>query len=105
MTLEELSAAALRAVAPFLKEGGEAMASGVGRELWDLIRKPFTSSVECDFIRRLERSPEGAGAHRDVSGRLAFRLEGAPELADEIARLLPAAEEAAKALTDGGKDA
>jgi len=86
----------ISAVLPFLKKGGEAIAGGVGRDLWELVKRPFQSESEKRTIEELEKSPDNTRLQGKVEGKLKDLLIENPDIAEEISALLPKAREEGK---------
>lgn len=73
-----LAAAAVAALAPYLAKGGEALASGIGKDLWELVKKPFKSDID---KKRLE---ELLAEDTQLAARLAELLGSLPKSEGQI---------------------
>lgn len=83
-----LATLALTTLTPFLVKGGEAIASGIGKDLWGLIKKPFIKDRDKKLLEKLEENPEDAGTQGAVTHQLEGFLEDNPELAAALAELV-----------------
>jgi hypothetical protein len=88
MDITLLATAAVSAVAPYLAKGGEEMAKGMGKDLWELIKKPFTSEKEQKLVGQLEENPGDAKLQGKVEGKLEELLEENPDITAQLQDLL-----------------
>jgi len=88
MLVELLASSAISAVIPFLTKGGEAIASGVGKDLWDLIKKPFKSPDEKVIVKQLTEKPEDHESQKAAAKKLYELLQEHPDIARQIEILL-----------------
>jgi hypothetical protein len=79
---------ALTFLAPFLTKGGEELVSGAAKDLWQLIKKPFTTDKEKQLLRGLEKSPGDLEQRGMVKLKLTEKLDEDPHLLNEIVSLL-----------------
>ena len=63
-----LAAAAVAALIPYLTKGGEELAQGIGKDLWELIKKPFKSDNK--KLEDLRNNPEDTKIQGKVEGKL-----------------------------------
>ena len=83
-----LAAATLAALAPYLAKGGEALASGIGKDLWELVKKPFKSEIDQKKLQELELKPDDSKTQGKVEGKLEEFLTEDTQLAAQLAELL-----------------
>ncbi len=83
-----LAAAAIAALTPYLAKGGEALASGIGKDLWELVKKPFKSDGDKKKLEELETKPEDRKTQGKVEGKLEELLAEDAQLAAQLAELL-----------------
>jgi len=88
MVVELLASAAIAAITPFLIKGGEALAEGVGKDLWELIKKPFKSPDEKAIVKQLEEKPNDRTSQNDAIKKLDELLRAYPDIARQIESLL-----------------
>ena len=84
MTFEQLATIAVTSAIPFLLKSGEAVADGVGKDLWELIKKPFKSPTETILLKRLENNPNDKNSQEIVIKTLNELLKKNPEIAHQI---------------------
>ena len=88
MDFATLATAAVTAAVPLLQKGGEAISTGVGKDLWELIKKPFKKTGDEASVQQLEQQPGDARLQGKVEGKLEELLKQDPELAAELGALL-----------------
>lgn len=89
MDIATIASAAIAFAAPYLKKGGEAIAGGMGKDLWELIKKPFQKKESHkEAIKQLEENPADPIVQGKVIGKLEEHLEDDPEYAKELEELL-----------------
>ena len=98
MDFISIASMAIPAICPFLQKGGEAIAQGIGKDLWALIKKPFQSDKDKTLIKQFEEKPDDQKLHGKIEVKLSDFLEAYPEIAQRISELLPRAQEEAKRL-------
>jgi len=94
-----IASAAISAITPFLVKGGEEISRGVGKDLWELIKKPFQSDRDKAIIAELEKKPDDPKVQGKAEVKLSDLLEADEETAEHISALLPMAQEEAKRIT------
>lgn len=94
-----IASAAVSAITPFLVKGGEEISKGIGKDLWELIKKPFQSDKDKAIIAELEKNPDDLKVQGKVEVKLSDLLEADEETAEHISALLPRAQEEAKRVT------
>ena len=87
-----LAALTLSTLTPFLAKGGEAIFQGIGKDIWTLVKKPFTKDREKALLEKLEANPEDEQTQGAVLYKLQEFLEDHPEFAAELAALVSAPE-------------
>jgi len=88
MDIAQIATSAIDVITPYLARGGEELAKGVGKQLWELIRKPFASEKGQDLVRQLEENPSDAKLQGKVEGKLEELLEEHPDIAARLHELL-----------------
>lgn len=89
MSFASIATAAIGFIAPFLAKGGEEIAKGAGKDLWELIKKPFQKKESHQAaIKELEEKPTDPIVQGKVIGKLEEHLENDPEYARELGNLL-----------------
>ena len=88
MDFSTVASQALAFLAPFLAKGGEELASGAAKDLWELIKKPFTSGREKSMVQTLEQNPKDPIQIGMVQGKLTDKIEEDPELYKQLLALL-----------------
>jgi len=83
-----IASEAITAIAPFLVKGGEALAAGVGNELWELIKKPFQTEKDKAIINQFEKNPADPKTQGKLEMKLSDLLEANQDVADRINFLL-----------------
>lgn len=94
-----IASAAISAITPFLVKGGEEISKGAGKDLWELIKKPFKSDKDKAIISEFEKMPDNSKVQGRVEVKLSDLLEADEETAEHISALLPMAQEEAKRVT------
>jgi hypothetical protein len=77
-------------------KGGDEIAKGVGKDLWELIKKPFSKEKDRALIEALEQNPGDEKTKNIAEYKLVEFLEANPSLARKI-------EELCKQIPDLGK--
>ena len=88
MDMSIVAAQAVGFLIPYLVKGGEAIASGLGKDLWELIKKPFHSDREKKIVEDVQRQPEDLEQHGMLKLKLAEKLEENPMLLQELMALM-----------------
>jgi hypothetical protein len=89
MSIAAIASAAIAFVAPYLAKGGEEIAKGAGKDLWELIKKPFQKKESHkEAIKELEAKPTDPIVQGKVIGKLEEHLEEDPELAKEMGAMV-----------------
>lgn len=88
MDISQIAATAIAAITPYLVKGGEEVAKGMGKDLWELIKKPFTSEKEQILVQQLEENPGDVKLQGKVEGKLEELLEANPSIAAQLQDLL-----------------
>jgi hypothetical protein len=88
MTPNEIALATIAFLSPYLIEGGKELAKSAGKEVWELIKKPFTSDKEKALLTDLEKNPDNQIVQGKVIGKLEEYLEANPELLKSLTELL-----------------
>jgi len=83
-----LAGTAFAALTPYLVKGGEELAKGAAKDLWELIKKPFVKDREKELLKKLETNPTDEGTRRDVVFKLGEFLEENPSLVKEFEEIL-----------------
>ena len=76
----------------YATKGGEEIAKGIGKDLWELIKKPFTKEKDKALIHSLEQNPDDAQTKNIAEYKLVEFLEDDPALAielDELCKRIP----------------
>ena len=84
MNIESIAATAIATALAYAAKGGEEFAKGAGRDLWELIKKPFTKEKDEAHIQTLEQSPGDEKIKSIAEYKLVEFLEDNPALAKEI---------------------
>jgi len=80
---------AITAVTPYLAKGAEEIAKGIGKDLWELIKKPFENKDrDKQLVEKLNEQPENEQTQGAVAYKLSEFLEENPTLASELDELL-----------------
>lgn len=87
MNFENIAATAFSTVLPYLVKGGEEIAKGAGKDLWELIKKPFTKEKDKILIESLEQSPHDKKKQSVAEYKLTEFMEDNPMLARELESL------------------
>ncbi len=103
MRPDELATTAVVVVAQYLKKGGDALTTGPGAELWELMKRPFSSPVEYDMINRFRVRHTLPRIRDELIGRLSFKLEQDKGYAEEVTTAVDKAEPGAKAIYEETK--
>jgi hypothetical protein len=89
MSIAAIASAAISFVAPYLVKGGEELAKGVGKDLWELIKKPFQKKdSHKEAIKELEAKPNDPIVQGKIIGKLEEHLEEDPEFAKELGAMV-----------------
>lgn len=87
MDIEHLVRMAITIALPYVTKGGEELAKGVGKDLWELLKKPFTKEKDKALIHTLEQNPLDVKTQNIVEYKLKEFLEENPALANELEEL------------------
>ena len=81
MTPIGLAAQALAILTPLLIKGGEALAQGIGKDIWEGIKGLFRKSNHSEVLEKLEQNPKDEETKEEVKFHLATILtaNGAPK--------------------------
>ena len=85
-----MAGTALAALSPYLVKGGEEIAKGVGKDLWELIKKPFVKDRDKKLIDALELKPDDEATMGAVRFKLSEFLEDDHGFLGELENLLQA---------------
>ena len=96
MNIEIIATTAIATALTYAAKGGEEIAKGMGKDLWELIKKPFTKEKDKALIQTLEQNPGDEKTKGIAEYKLVEFLEDNPSLAKEI-------EELCKQIPDSGK--
>lgn len=96
MNIEIIATTAIAAALTYAAKGGEEIAKGVGKDLWELIKEPFTKEKDKALIQTLEQNPGDEKIKGIAEYKLVEFLEDNPSLAKEI-------EAVCKQIPDSGK--
>lgn len=89
MSIAAIASAAIGFIAPYLAKGGEEIAKGAGKDLWELIKRPFQKKESHkEAIKELEAKPADPVVQGKVIGKLEEHLENDPEYARELDEML-----------------
>ncbi|MGC4038407.1 MAG: hypothetical protein QM764_20755 [Chitinophagaceae bacterium] len=88
MDISIVATQALAFLSPYLAKGGEAIASGLGKDLWELIKKPFRSDKEKKLVDDLQQKPGDLEQRGMVKQKLSEKLEEDPELLKELVAVI-----------------
>ncbi len=88
MDLSLIASAAVSFVTPYLAKGGEEMAAEIGKDIWTLMKKPFTSDKDKALIKQLQENPDDKKAQGKVELKLEELLEIHAEIAEQLNLLL-----------------
>ncbi|MBV6426133.1 MAG: hypothetical protein KIPDCIKN_00643 [Haliscomenobacter sp.] len=83
-----LAAAVIAALTPYLVKGGEELAQGIGKDLWEQVKKPFKSDADKKKLEELKTKPEDAKTQGKVEGKLEELLAEDTDLAAQLNELL-----------------
>ncbi len=84
MDYSAIATTAIAAVSPYLVKGGEEIAKGVGKDLWELIKKPFKAANDETIVKQLEEKPDDQKLLGKVEGKLEELLKTSPDIAQEL---------------------
>jgi hypothetical protein len=87
MDIENLAAVALTTALSYVAKGGEEIAKGVGKDLWELIKKPFTKDRDKALLHTLEQNPDDVKTKNIAEYKLREFLEDNPALVRELEEL------------------
>lgn len=76
------------AVAPYLKQGISELSKGIGKDLWETIKKPFTKDSQKKALEALKENPNDKEVQTKVISKLEDVLEDNPDFANELKVLL-----------------
>jgi len=89
MDSTQIATMAITAVTPYLAKGAEEIAKGIGKDLWELIKKPFENKDrDKQLVEKLNEQPENEQTQGAVAYKLSEFLEENPTLASELDELL-----------------
>lgn len=71
----------------YATKGGEEIAKGIGKDLWELVKKPFTKEKDKALIHTLEQNPDDAKTKNIAEYKLVEFLEDNPAFAKELDEL------------------
>lgn len=83
-TAAALATNGIAALLPYLVKGGEEIAKGAGKDLWELIKKLFKAAKEEHILEQLENKPDDQKLLGKVEGKLEEFLKSSPEIAREF---------------------
>ena len=84
---------AITTISPYLIKGGKAIAEGIGKDLWGLIKKLFKSEKDKKIIEDFKENPGDEKLQGKMELKLEEFLEEDPELVEQIKKLLPEAKQ------------
>lgn len=87
MNIESIATTAIALALTYAAKGGEEIAKGVGKDLWEFIRKPFTKEKDKALIQTLKQNPEDEKTKGIAEYKLVEFLEDNPSLAKELEEL------------------
>ena len=87
-----LASSAVAILAPYLKIGAESIAGEAGKDLWNLIKKPFTSDKDKTKLENFKNNPDNKNLQGWLNAELEDELKQNPEFLEELKKLLPKAE-------------
>lgn len=88
MGIGEITALTVATLAPYLTKAGEEVSKGIGKDLWEKIKKPFIKDSQKKALKTLEEKPNDAKVQGKFEGLLEMELEDNPEFLEEIKTLL-----------------
>ena len=88
MDFVSIAGMALTALTPYLVKGGEEIAKGVGKDLWELVKKPFVKDRDKALVEKVVQNPGDEETRGAVKYKLGEFLEENPALAKELDELL-----------------
>ena len=88
MDLSQIASDALNTITPYLIQKGKAITEGIENELWEIIKKPFTSDKDRSLITQFEDQPSDAKIQGKIELKLEELLEAHPEIAKELESLV-----------------
>jgi hypothetical protein len=88
MDFASIAGMALTALTPYLVKGGEEIAQGMGKNLWEFIKKPFVKDRDKALVEKLEKDPGDEETRGAVKYKLSEFLEDNPGFAKELDDLL-----------------
>ena len=91
-----LASSAVSVLTPYLKKGAEAIVGEAGKDLWNLIKKPFTSDKDKILLEEFAENSQDQKLQDEMKIKLEEFLEHNPELVEELQELLPKTEEEVK---------
>ena len=71
-----------------LQKGGESISTGLGKDLWELIKKLFNKTGNEASVQQLEQQPGDPKLQGKVEGKLEELLKQDPNFAAELAAFL-----------------
>ncbi|MEL6627790.1 MAG: hypothetical protein AAFQ92_19865 [Bacteroidota bacterium] len=92
MELAAIASLTLTTLTPFLIKGGEAIAKGIGSDIWGLIKKPFQKNEEEDLLEEIQQAPEDDETRGAFKHQLKKFLKNDPELAKQLEEILTKSE-------------
>jgi len=87
MNFETIAATALSTALAYVSKGGEEVAKSAGKDLWELIKKPFIKEKDKALIQSLEQTPHDEKKQSIAEYKLAEFLEENPSMARELEEL------------------
>lgn len=93
MDYDAIAKAALTAVLPYLALGGQEFSKSVGKDLWELIKKPFKLDKDKKIIEELKQNPDDQKIQGKLELKLSELLEEEPEVAEDLNKYLKGVKE------------
>lgn len=87
-----LAGSAITILSPYLVKGGEAIAQGIGKDLWELVKKPFQSEKDKKIVEDYAKNPQDKELQGVIKYDLKYFLEDNPDMIEKLKKMLPEAE-------------
>jgi hypothetical protein len=88
MDYNALATVAIGTITPYLMDGGKELTKLAVKELWEIIKSPFTTDREKHVLEELEQKPKDPKTQGKAELILSEKLESSPDLAQKIQTLI-----------------
>jgi hypothetical protein len=92
MDISMIASTAITLLGPYLVKSGEKIAEGIGKDIWELIKKPFKSDKEKALLKQLEENPSDQKIQGKIEATLENILEENPVLVDTLKKIVEKAQ-------------